>query len=327
MNLYKEQMLKHGVEWRKHKYIRKEGNRYIYPEDLAGNAGNALKGAAQTVGNAFRKAGQGVQDFGRGFKEGYNSGKAYGRQYVEKNGKMSSKEEYSDMVNKAAKDAVFVDESKRRNYGALSAEENERLHREVESAYRDAKAKNASKHEKQRNIAIGITNSKQTEAGKRREELNRKANETINRTNSGVEAGRRRLEKAQEQVKKKERDQIRSAHNNYTIRERRKSLPGPASAPSLEAKKEETIERKKQNEYIEKQRANSEIQRKSAHPNHEAMRKSYTNSAIRYNKNNPNKRRPSTTDDWHRTSPGLERAMRKKKAKRNRGILTGQRQD
>ena len=26
--------LAHGVEWRRHKYIRKEGNRYIYPEDL-----------------------------------------------------------------------------------------------------------------------------------------------------------------------------------------------------------------------------------------------------------------------------------------------------
>lgn len=26
--------LAHGMEWKKHKYIRKEGNRYIYPEDL-----------------------------------------------------------------------------------------------------------------------------------------------------------------------------------------------------------------------------------------------------------------------------------------------------
>ena len=26
--------LAHGAEWRRHKYIRKEGNRYIYPEDL-----------------------------------------------------------------------------------------------------------------------------------------------------------------------------------------------------------------------------------------------------------------------------------------------------
>lgn len=28
--------IKHGVEWKRHKYIRKEGNRYIYPEDLEG---------------------------------------------------------------------------------------------------------------------------------------------------------------------------------------------------------------------------------------------------------------------------------------------------
>lgn len=38
MNLYKREIyksqLQHGLEWKRHKYIRKEGNRYIYPEDL-----------------------------------------------------------------------------------------------------------------------------------------------------------------------------------------------------------------------------------------------------------------------------------------------------
>ena len=34
--------LAHGVEWRKHKYIRKEGKRYIYPEDLKKSVGKAV---------------------------------------------------------------------------------------------------------------------------------------------------------------------------------------------------------------------------------------------------------------------------------------------
>lgn len=45
--------LAHGVEWRRHKYIRKEGNRYIYPEDLKEKALNNAareqrKGMART---------------------------------------------------------------------------------------------------------------------------------------------------------------------------------------------------------------------------------------------------------------------------------------
>ena len=32
----RKRALQHGVEWKRHKYIRKEGNRYIYPEDLEG---------------------------------------------------------------------------------------------------------------------------------------------------------------------------------------------------------------------------------------------------------------------------------------------------
>lgn len=45
--------LAHGVEWRRHKYIRKEGNRYIYPEDLKEKALNNVareqrKGMART---------------------------------------------------------------------------------------------------------------------------------------------------------------------------------------------------------------------------------------------------------------------------------------
>lgn len=37
--------LEHGVKWRQHKYIRKEGNRYIYPEDLA-KGGKKSKGVS-----------------------------------------------------------------------------------------------------------------------------------------------------------------------------------------------------------------------------------------------------------------------------------------
>lgn len=44
--------LAHGVEWRRHKYIRKEGKRYIYPEDLkrsVGKAANSMQAKAAAV--------------------------------------------------------------------------------------------------------------------------------------------------------------------------------------------------------------------------------------------------------------------------------------
>lgn len=43
--------LAHGMEWKKHKYIRKEGDRYIYPEDL-----NANKVFTSRYGNALNTA-------------------------------------------------------------------------------------------------------------------------------------------------------------------------------------------------------------------------------------------------------------------------------
>lgn len=38
----------HGREWGQHKYIRKEGNRYIYPEDLQKSGGNGMPSSVPT---------------------------------------------------------------------------------------------------------------------------------------------------------------------------------------------------------------------------------------------------------------------------------------
>jgi hypothetical protein len=54
MNLYKKEILKHGLEWRKHKYLYKDANgNYVYPEDVAGKA----KSTASNIGSMATAAG------------------------------------------------------------------------------------------------------------------------------------------------------------------------------------------------------------------------------------------------------------------------------
>ena len=59
--------LAHGIQWRQHKYIRKEGNRYIYPEDLK------KKQQAQNAANLANQRGfnRTVSYIGKGIKANY----------------------------------------------------------------------------------------------------------------------------------------------------------------------------------------------------------------------------------------------------------------
>lgn len=59
MNLYKERVLKHGLEWKKHKYLYKDANgNYVYPSDIAKKAGNKareLNAQGQATNVSMRK--------------------------------------------------------------------------------------------------------------------------------------------------------------------------------------------------------------------------------------------------------------------------------
>lgn len=65
--LYDPNYLSHGIQWGKHRYVRREGSvgnwRYIYPEDLKKTGQNLVTGAKNLVtraGNAAQNAGQAV---------------------------------------------------------------------------------------------------------------------------------------------------------------------------------------------------------------------------------------------------------------------------
>ena len=50
--------LEHGAKWRQHKYIRKEGNRYIYPEDLkkGGSTSGSNSGSKTYIDDEYQRA-------------------------------------------------------------------------------------------------------------------------------------------------------------------------------------------------------------------------------------------------------------------------------
>lgn len=53
--------LEHGIKWRQHKYIRKEGNRYIYPEDLkkgdnSKSKSNSNSGSSSSIDSEYQRA-------------------------------------------------------------------------------------------------------------------------------------------------------------------------------------------------------------------------------------------------------------------------------
>lgn len=101
MNLYQEEIyrshLAHGLggyEWKKHKYIRKEGNRYIYPEDLQtkghSSGGRSLDQRANGVLGLFKKAGG-----------AFGSSRETARNAVE-SGKKKAKQAYESGMRKAS---------------------------------------------------------------------------------------------------------------------------------------------------------------------------------------------------------------------------------
>ena len=268
MNLYKEQMLKHGVEWRKHKYIRKEGNRYIYPEDVknkataaANIAENLTKGAATAAGtklsNMKDKATSIIADQKQNLKD-----KKYVRDSKPKRNDshetLVSKHPYARQIQQLT--SAHQTATERTGNGLYSSGRNgENNHHEApgvdeqkeKTKQRKQAAIDAKSEDQRKSAHIGSDHRRTTE------ELYWQMERTAKR------------KKAKEQNKKKEDDQIRSAHNNYTIRERRKVFPSGADAPSLEKEKNKTAYRKWKEKSYPKQKYSAnqaESERQQAAP-------------------------------------------------------------
>lgn len=290
MNLYKEQMLKHGVEWRKHKYIRKEGNRYIYPEDVknkataaANIAENLTKGAATVAGtklsNMKDKATSAIADqkqkskdreFVTGDKTLVDKAKrklgmtkTLGRDANKETAQLTNAHQRSTRVNPFG-DSFYYARGKDNDVVDVSNKGNSVEKQKKKTEQRKQAAINVKSEAQRKSAHAGYEADKKLfPEGGSTDELEWQKERTAAR------------KKVKEQTKKKEKDQIRSAHQQHTIRERRKSLPGPAAAPSLEQKKKETEYRKWKEKQYPKQKYSADQTENERHKAAPTLSKDY----------------------------------------------------
>lgn len=246
MNLYKREIYKKSLqhaERRNHKYLYKIGDRYIYPEDVAGKA----KSTASNIGSMATAAGTSAKT-------------------KISNTIADQKQKHKD---RKFTNNTLVDKVKNIGYKTLGTDDN-KIAQQAREAHQQSTGKmtdsfNWSRQRGDYGLKEAPSVNKQIEKTKQRKQAARDAKSSAQRksAHAGYEADKKLFpdggsteeleiqkkktvdrKKAKELAKKKEKDQIRSAHQQHTIRERRKPMPGPASAPSLETKKKETEYRK-----------------------------------------------------------------------------------
>lgn len=246
MNLYKREIYKKSLqhaERRNHKYLYKIGDRYIYPEDVAGKA----KSTASNIGSMATAAGTAaktkisntIADQKQKHKDRVFTNTTLPEKLTSKKiGRDDNKE--LDQIASSHKEStgrksnstnVVLDYERRTDGPNIKAKSLDK--QKAKTAARKQAARNAKSEAQYKSAHAGYEADKKAfPEGGSTEELELQKKKTADR------------KKPKELAKKKEKDQIRSAHQQHTIRERRKSMPGPASAPSLETKKKETEYRK-----------------------------------------------------------------------------------
>lgn len=231
------------AERRNHKYLYKIGDRYVYPEDVSGKA----KSTASNIGSmvtatgtaAKTKINKAIADQKQKHKDRVFTNTTLPEKLTSKKiGRDDNKE--LDQIVSAHKEStgrksnstnVVLDYERRTDGPNIKAKSLDK--QKAKTAARKQAVRNAKSEAQYKSAHAGYEADKKAfPEGGSTEELELQKKKTADR------------KKTKELTKKKEKDQIRSAHQQHTIRERRKSMPGPASAPSLETKKKESEYRK-----------------------------------------------------------------------------------
>ena len=227
MNLYQEEIyrshLAHGIggyEWKKHKYIRKEGNRYIYPEDLQTNGrssgGRSLDQRANGVLGLFKKAGGAFGSSRETARNAVESGKKKAKQAYE-SGMRKASEGVNNGINsirKKAKDTkksfeAGVEEGRQRVKDRKFVSEHQDMpitqrNRQIRNAHQQA-VPHSINNERGR-----ITTTKNLELQKQKTAERKAAAERTEQTVGRMQDKAQRI--------KNQESQIRSAHQGDTKR-------------------------------------------------------------------------------------------------------------
>lgn len=227
MNLYQEEIyrshLAHslgGSEWKKHKYIRKEGNRYIYPEDLQTNGhssgGRSLDQRANGVLGLFKKAGGAFGSSRETARNAVESGKKKAKQAYE-SGMRKASEGVNNGINSIKKKAqdtkksfeAGVEEGRQRAKDRKFVSE----HQDMPITQRNRQIRNAHQQAVPHSIDNErgrITTTKNLELQKQKTAERKAAAERTEQTVGRMQDKAQRI--------KNQESQIRSAHQGDTKR-------------------------------------------------------------------------------------------------------------
>ena len=245
------QYLVHAGEWGKHKYIRKEGNRYIYPEDLQRSPGNRPQGRKRNVIDG--KMDVKINDKRTTLRQ-INKDKEFVEYSPNKvNGLRNQAQAISNAhQNSTARDKEYEDlggymyrdgEQHRNNGDLQSASIKKQIAKTAE--------RKQKKHEAYEKAAKQLTNAHQTSTKKYGDDgylyqdtsLSDKGLQTENLKKQKTKTAARKIEKEENEKKRAKADQQRkSAHAGYE--EDKKNFPDGGSTEELEIQKRKTRNRK-----------------------------------------------------------------------------------
>lgn len=278
------QVIVHAGEWGKHKYIRKEGNRYIYPEDLekakntAANIGNGFANTARMIGSKAQSAYNTTAPKVSGAAKSLAKETKQVGQDVVSTGKKAygdAKETASNVISDQklkAKDRKYVRESPEAGTwktGHIESNKRNDTNRMIEKG---EKIRRDKQNERFRSTTTTGT-AKEIEAAKRRADKQGEGYSTedleIQKEKTAIRKKHKaNLDKAASDTdrRKKTSQQQKSAHSGYEA-DKRKFGDEPTSTEELELQKRKTASRKARQKSVDEiRRANrTKDQQKAAH--------------------------------------------------------------
>lgn len=230
-------ILVHAGEWGRHKYIRKEGNRYIYPEDLQKTAKNVKKSDSGVITPTNPNLGNNSSSRFVGKGALLYAIKNLADDAKEKNKKKKAEQE-------AISNASHMTESeKKKRANALASEiKNDPLYTAIQDKKRKKIEEDRPKSRKKKVVAGGKEIKKGDSVKERAAEKERQKQHEANMEIQRKKTAERKEAKRQAQMR--EEQQIRDAHKTDTTRP-----SGSHTSANLEKQKRKTAARR-QAKYI-----------------------------------------------------------------------------
>lgn len=231
----------HGRSWGKHKYIRKEGNRYIYPEDLkkkAEDVGNAISSTASNVkksvkDNLYKTAESAAQ-------KAFKFAEEQSTKYMESSPiYQKQKAKYDNAVDQAKKSAK-INDIKTKNSMAAMTRESIKDQKEHDRKIKAMEAKSRKRE--------ALRKKEEEEEKKLKKEKDRKKYLNNVRLNKKTKDVQKHIDEVNDEIAKERKKINQQRDNAHRMTTHKKT----SSKNSVELQKQKTAQRKQAKDTLER---------------------------------------------------------------------------